>query len=173
VVEAGIPVTSLERTLLDIAGRLDGRQLERALVSADRSRRLRWPELRRVVEQGAGREGVGRLRRLVDQVDPRAADAISPAEVDFLALCREAGFPRPQVNALVEGRLVDFYWPDARVIVETDGYWFHSDRPAFERDYESTVVLTAAGYRVHRATYRMLQHSPALFLNLIRKSLLD
>jgi Protein of unknown function (DUF559) len=170
-VEAGIPVTSIERTLLDIAGRLDVRQLERAVVSAERSGRLRWPELWRVLEQRRGQKGLRRLKRVAAQVDPRAADALSPMEVDFLALCREAGLPLPQVNVLVEGRLVDFFWPDAGVIVETDGYRYHSDRPAFERDHESTIKLTAAGYKVHRATYRMLQRNPDPFLSLVRKSL--
>ena len=104
-------------------------------------------------------------------VDPHAADAVSPLEVDFLALCTRAKLPTPQVNVLVEGHLVDFYWPGAKVIVETDGYAFHSDRPAFERDHESTVALTAAGYKVHRATYRMLKSNPRPLLLLLRKDL--
>ncbi|HWO15923.1 MAG TPA: DUF559 domain-containing protein [Solirubrobacterales bacterium] len=171
VIEGGIPVTSIERTLLDNAGRLDDRQLERMLVAADRSRRLRWPELRRVLDTGSGKKGLGRLRRLVEQVDPRAVDARSPAEIDFLALCREANLPLPQVNVIVEDRLVDFYWPRARVIVETDSYTYHADRPAFERDHESTVALELAGYTVHRPTYKMLKRDPAPFLRLVRKSL--
>jgi uncharacterized protein DUF559 len=170
-VEAGIPVTSLERTLLDVAGRLESRQLERALVSADRSGRLRWPELSAVLSRPGGRKGLKRLRRVAERVDPRAADALSPMEVDFLALCREANLPLPQVNVLVEGRLVDFHWPAAKVIVEADGYRYHNDRPAFERDHESTVALMAAGYTVHRATYRMLEDNPNSFLDVVRKSL--
>lgn len=169
--EAGIPVTSLERTLVDIAGRLDMRHLERTLVAADRSRRLSWPALRRVLDRPGGRKGVGRLRRLVEQVDPRAADTRSPTEVDFLGLCRKGNLPLPQVNVIVEGRLVDFFWPQAGLIVETDGYAYHNDRPAFERDRESTVALTAAGYKVHRATYRMLERDPDPFIGLVRKAL--
>lgn len=170
-VEAGIPVTSLERTLLDIAGRHDDRQMERALVAADRTRRLRWGKLRRMLDASSGKKGLGRLRRIAEQVDPRAADTLSATEVNFLALCRDAGIPLPQVNVLVEGRLVDFLWPGARVIVETDGYRYHSDRSAFERDHESTVALAAAGYTVHRATYKMLERNPDQFLNLVRASL--
>jgi hypothetical protein len=169
--EAGIPVTSVERTMLDTAGRLDSRQLERMLVAADRSGRLSWPSLRQVVDRPGGRKGVGRLRRLAEQVDPRAAEARSPTEVDFLGLCREAGLPLPHLNVLVEGRLVDFLWPEARLIVETDGYAYHNDRPAFERDHESTVALTAAGYEVHRATHRMLERNPGPFLSVVRQAL--
>lgn len=170
-VESGIPVTTIERTLLDISGRLDDRQLEYALVAADRSRRLRWAELRRVLDAGGGKKGRRRLNRVAGRVDPSAADALSPLEIDFLALCREASIPLPQVNVMVEGRVVDFLWPGARLIVETDGWKFHDGRTAFERDHESTVALTVAGYTVHRATARMLRRNPDPFLNLVRDCL--
>jgi len=170
VVEGGISVTSLERVMLDIAGGLDNRQLERALVEADRSG-LRWAELRRILNATTGRKGQGRLERLVEEVDPRAAEARSPMEVDFLALCRKARLPLPQVNVLVEGLLVDFLWPGPRVIVETDSYTYHGDRPAFERDHERMAILQAAGYTVHCATRKMLEHNPGFFLGLVRQSL--
>lgn len=171
-VEAGIPVTSLERTFLDTAGRSDARQLEHDLVEADRSHRLRWPELWQVLtEHGRGRKGVMRLKRVAAQVDPRFADAVSPSEVDFLMLCREEGLQMPQVNVLVEGKRVDFYWPAKRLIVEADSYGYHADRPAFERDHQSTVDLEVAGYRVLRTTFKMLQSNPRPFLSLVRGSL--
>ena len=169
--EAGIPVTSIERALLDIAPRLDKRGLERALVTADRSGRLRWPALERVIEQGVGRRGAAHLRAVAGSVDPRAVDAVSPLEIDFLALCREARLSLPQVNVLVEGHLVDFFWPAERVVVETDGYRYHRDRLAFEHDHETTVDLEAAGFRVHRTTYRMLRQDPDRFLANVLASL--
>jgi hypothetical protein len=169
--EDGIPVTTIERTLLDMTGRLDVKQLERALVAADRSGRVRWSELQRMVARGRGRRGIGRLRRVAMEVDPRAVDAKSSLEVDFLALCREFGLPMPQVNVFAEEYLVDFLWPAQRIVVETDSYSYHGDRPAFERDHERTVALTAAGYEVHRATHRMLAWNPDPFLDLIRHSL--
>jgi Protein of unknown function (DUF559)/Transcriptional regulator, AbiEi antitoxin len=170
-VEQGIPVTTPERTLLDMAARLDAKQQERALVAGDKNGCLRWAELQRLVARGRGKKGVGRLRRVAMEVDPSAADAASPLEVDFLVLCREFGLPLPQVNVLVEGILVDFYWSAERVIVETDGYMYHANRPAFENDHERAVVLTLAGYTVHRATYRMLTWNPDPFMNLVRRSL--
>jgi hypothetical protein len=170
-VENGIPVTTIERTLLDNAGRLDDKQLERMLVAADRSKRLRWSPLGRVLQRTRGRKGAGRLRRIAIEVDPRAADALSPTEVDFLALCRQAAMPLPLVNVLAEGHLVDFLWPDERVIVETDSWGFHGNRPSFESDHEATVDLVAAGYDVHRATHRMLSHNPDPFLANVRRAL--
>lgn len=170
-VEAAIPTTSVERTLVDIAGHLDNRQLERALVEADRAALLDWPRLRRLLDRSFGKKGRGRLSRLVEEVDPRAVEARSPLEVDFLALCRRAGLPLPQVNVLVEAYLVDFLWPTQRVIVETDGFAFHSDPRSFERDHLSTVALAAAGYAVHRATYEMLECDPEPFMRLVADSL--
>jgi len=171
-VEAGIPVTTLERTFLDNARRLDEKQLEHDLAEADRSRRLRWSKLWRILtEHGRGRKGVKRLKRVATRADPRFADAVSASEVDFLILCREEGLKMPQVNVLVEGRKVDFYWPEERVIVEADSYGFHGDPRSFELDHQSTVDLEAAGYRVHRTTYKMLQSNPAPFLRLVAASL--
>lgn len=171
-VEAGIPVTTIERTFLDTAARLDARQLEHDLVEADRSGRLRWDELWQILaEHGRGRKGIKRLKRVAAQADPRFAEAVSPSEVDFLMLWREEGLEMPQVNVLVEGREVDFYWPKQRLVVEADSYGYHGDRPAFERDHQSTVDLEVAGYRVLRTTYKMLQSNPRPFLNLVRVSL--
>jgi very-short-patch-repair endonuclease len=170
--EAGIPVTTLERTFLDNAARLDAKQMEHDLVQADRSRRLRWPKLwLALTEHGRGRTGVKRLKRVAAQADPRFADAVSMSEVDFLILCREEGLKMPQVNVLVGGKRVDFYWPKERLIVEADSYGFHGDPTAFEKDHQSTVDLEVAGYRVHRTTYKMLQANPRPFLNLVRSSL--
>jgi len=169
--EQGIPVTTVERALLDMAGRLDAKQQERALVAADRSGRINWAVLQRLVARGRGKKGIGKLRRVAMGVDPRAVDTRSPLEVDFLALCRDAGIPLPQVNVFVGPYLVDFFWPAQRVVVETDGYTYHRDRPAFESDHERTIALVAAGYEVHRVTYRMLTWDSDPFMNLIRRSL--
>jgi Protein of unknown function (DUF559) len=163
-VEMGIPVTTPERALLDMAGRLDAKQQERALVEGDKRGCVCWPELQRIVARGRGKKGIGRLRRVALEVDPRAAETFSPMEIDFLALCREFAVPLPQVNVLVEGFLVDFHWPAARVVVETDSYGHHANRPAFEDDRERTVALTTVGHQVHRATYRMLAWNPEPFM---------
>jgi len=169
--ELGIPVTTIERTLLDCAADHEWSQLERMVVAADRSGRLRWGELRRVMHEGSGRAGVCRLRQVAEAVDPGAVEVRSGVEVDFLALCRDAGLPTPAVNVLVAGALVDFLWTSQRVIVEVDSYLFHGDRSAFERDHRSTLALTAAGYEVHRITERMLALDPEPFLDLVQRSI--
>jgi hypothetical protein len=170
-IEQGIPVTTPERALLDMAPRLDAKQLERALVEGDKSGCVRWPKLQAMVRGWRGKRGIGRLRSVAMEVDPRAVDTIAPSEIDFLALCREFGVPLPQVNVLVEDCLVDFYWPRQRLVVESDSFQHHTNRPTFEDDHERTVKLTAAGYEVHRATWRMLAWNADPFMSLVRASL--
>ena len=170
--QKGIPVTSIERTLLDLAARMGAKRIERALVQADKTGDLSWPALARILRKRRGRKGAGRLKRIAAEVDPRAVETRSVTEIDFLALWRETGLPLPAVNVLVEGHLVDFLWPQQKVIVETDSWGFHGDEPSFERDHQTDVDLVAAGYDVHRATYKMLERAPDLFLSNVRRALL-
>jgi len=72
------------------------------------------------------------------------------------------------VNAVVEGYEVDAHWPDARLIVELDGWEFHSDRQSFEKDRERDAVLQSAGWRVVRVTDRQLGAPTAARLQRMR-----
>jgi very-short-patch-repair endonuclease len=76
------------------------------------------------------------------------------------------------VNTLVEGHLVDFLWPEQKVIVETDSWSYHGDPFAFEKDRQRDVELTAAGYDVHRTTAKMLERDPGPFLQNVRRAIL-
>lgn len=93
----------------------------------------------------------------------------SQAEERFLALVRQAGFPHPEVNVRLGGHLVDFLWRDERLVVEVDGYRFHSSRAAFERDRLRDAALEEAGLWVIRVTWRQLTEQPyALVARLAR-----
>jgi very-short-patch-repair endonuclease len=74
----------------------------------------------------------------------------SELEEAFLRLCDEFGLPRPNVNTVIEGMLVDFVWRDARLVVEVDGYGFHRSRRKFGTDRERDVLLKLAGWEVLR-----------------------
>jgi very-short-patch-repair endonuclease len=60
----------------------------------------------------------------------------------------------------VEGFEVDLLWRAGRLIVEVDGFAFHSSRTAFERDRRRDATLTAAGYRVVRVTWQQIKRKP-------------
>ncbi|HEY6549701.1 MAG TPA: DUF559 domain-containing protein [Solirubrobacterales bacterium] len=170
-VENAIPVAAIERVLLDLAGRTDRKRLERIFVQAYKGDHLSWSRLGRVLGRRRGCKGVGRLRQIAAEVDPGALETKSVSEIDFLALCRGANIPTPSVNVLAAGHLVDFLWPAQKVVVETDSWSHHGDRPTFEKDRQTDVDLIAAGYEVHRATYKMLERDPGPFLRNVRRAL--
>lgn len=93
-------------------------------------------------------------QRLGEPVTPQGPR--SPLEEAFLKLCEDA----PIVNGVVEGFEVDFHWPDARLVVETDGHEHHGTRAAFERDRARDQALTAAGWTVLRFTHRQIAEAP-------------
>ena len=84
----------------------------------------------------------------------------SEAERRALDLIRRAGLPSPETNQRIEGYEVDLVWRRERLIVEIDGYAFHSMRRSFEHDRRRDRQLTAKGYRVIRITWWQLVNEP-------------
>jgi very-short-patch-repair endonuclease len=99
------------------------------------------------------------ILRLVPR-DPHDGMTRSEAERRLLALIRRAGLPLPQTNVKVRGHEVDLYWPERRLVVEFDGWAYHSTRAAFERDRLKDAELQLAGERVIRVTNRQLTRRP-------------
>ena len=79
----------------------------------------------------------------------------------FLDLIRRADLSPPRANVLIEAQLVDFAWPEHHLIVELDGFAFHTDHEAFENDRRRDTELQKRGWRVLRITYRRLHNDPA------------
>ncbi len=155
----GIPATTAERTLLDLAEVLRPRQLLRILEEAERLRCFDLGSIDRVCERNPGRRG---LRPLRGALGHEIADRPTRSELEarFADLCRAEGLPAPAVNAFVEGFEVDAVWPDRRLAVELDSYTYHAHRGAFEHDRERDAALQRAGYRVLRITWRRLTTEP-------------
>jgi very-short-patch-repair endonuclease len=160
---SAIPVTSVARTLLDLAGSVSVHELRRAYERAERLRALDMAEIVAVLEANPRRRGVRRLTRLAQYDPAAAAQAASELELMFLDLVRNAGLPLPQVNVLVHGFLVDFYWPRAGLVVELDGYEFHSGRSEFQRDREKVTTLQLAGLTILPFTHHdVTRRAPAV-----------
>jgi very-short-patch-repair endonuclease len=155
----GLPVTSPARTLRDIAGTVSMRELERAVDEALVRRIVRLQQLRDAVAQDKGRVGGPLLAALLEH---RGKPTItrSQAEERMLELIRAADFPPHETNARVNGYEVDFLWRPQRVIVEIDGYVYHSTRSAFERDRAKDAALAAAGFLVVRITWLQMERQP-------------
>jgi very-short-patch-repair endonuclease len=101
------------------------------------------------------RRGCGKLRAILDTAAGPALTR-SEAEARFLALLRKAAVPRPRTNAVVSGLEVDFFWPDRGVVVEVDGFAFHSHRGAFEDDRQRDALLAGEDLTVLRFTWRQV-----------------
>lgn len=141
----GISVTTLGRTLVDLADVLSETRLERAFADAEPLRVLNLGD----IEPIPGRPGAARLRRVMAGL--LSADTKSELERRFAAFLRDSGLPWPVFNTLVEGIEVDVLWRDQRVVVELDSYEYHGRaRMPFEEDREKDIRFQLAGYTVIR-----------------------
>jgi predicted transcriptional regulator of viral defense system len=166
----GIPVTTVSRTILDLAEVLPGNRLERAVEEADRLHLLHAQELQRVLKRSPGRHGLKPLKVVLDayRLPP---DTRSELERRFLELVRGAGLPPPATNVHVVGFEVDAVWLDRKVVVELDGFAYHRTRDAFERDRERDAALQLAGYRAPRLTWRRIETEPAQVIDTLKRLL--
>jgi predicted transcriptional regulator of viral defense system/very-short-patch-repair endonuclease len=152
----GIPITSVARTLLDLAATVKAHHLERALAQAQRLELYDHRTITDLLARANGHRGKGALTAAT-ALDPKITS--SDWEVRLLKLVRDAALPHPIVNEPLDAPdfgecRPDFYWPSHGLIIETDGWATHRTRAAFERDRAKDAALTASGYRVVRFTWR-------------------
>ena len=123
----GIPVTAPARTLIDFASTTGAEEAERAIAEAFALRLVTESQIRAALDRAPGRAGVARVQTILGQPGgPKRTR--SGGERAMLRLVRAAHLPAPRTNYPVAGYSADFCWPDQRVIVEIDGYDFHSGR---------------------------------------------
>jgi very-short-patch-repair endonuclease len=158
----GIPITSVARTFVDLAGVITRESLDRSLHEAEVLGLLDARAFDDAMARTPNARGVGTLRAALR--DPVAGVTRSALEDRFLRLCHKAALrpPRTNVHLRVDGRLieVDALWPDVRLVVELDGAAFHRTARAFERDRRRDALLVAHGYVVVRLTWRRIADEP-------------
>ncbi len=166
----GIPTTTPARTILDLAAVLPHRDLRRAIEEAQIQRKLDPHSLTDAVDQAAGHRGARALRAIAtDENEPQLTR--SEAERRLLELIQRADLPRPETNVRIGRWEVDALWPAERLVVEVDGFAFHSSRDAFERDRHKETDLAAAGYRVARVTWRQIARERELVVASLARAL--
>jgi very-short-patch-repair endonuclease/predicted transcriptional regulator of viral defense system len=158
-VHDGIPITTVPRTILDLAATHDERQVERAINEAE-IRRL-WDELslHDLLHRYPRRPGTKTVRAALQKRSEGATLTRSDLEDLFITFADKVGLRRPETNVLIEGILVDCVWRRERVIIELDGWETHKTRAAFERDREKSRILQAAGWWCVPITYLQLKHA--------------
>ena len=142
-----IPVTSLARTLLDLAGMLSATSFERVLERAEKLQVLDLGPLREVLNRAGHHRGAPRLRQALGIYRDDPTVTRSKLERRFLALVRKAGLPLPSMNFNVAEFELDAYWERERFVVELDVYETHGSRAAFERDRLRQEDLKLMGSR--------------------------
>jgi very-short-patch-repair endonuclease len=167
----GIPCTAWSRTLVDVAGSLPADDLRTILERTQILKLFDARALSDALDRANGKRGTGTLRRLLAELQDDAPPTRSVLERRFLQLIRDASLPSPITNGYVLGYEVDFHWPDAQLIVETDGRETHATAVAFERDRQRDLELKLAGWEVVRITWRQLRDRPAQVVELIRTKL--
>jgi very-short-patch-repair endonuclease len=169
----GIPVTTVPRTLFDLAAVVAPGQLNRAVNEAEIRRLWDSLSLNDLLIRHPRRPGAAALRAVL--ATPGANITRSELEDRFLELLRRARLPLPETNVSLEVNGVwieaDCIWREQRLIVEVDGHATHATRSAFESDRARDRTLVAAGWRVMRVTWRQVHDEPAALTQDVRASL--
>ena len=174
VLPNGMRVTVPAQTVLDLARVLP---TEQAVVVADSALRRALVSvgvLTHVLTSTLG-PGTGGLRVVAAMLDPASGSVL---ETLLRLRMLEAGLrPLTQYEIHDErGYLVarvDFCWPAQRLVVEADGFAFHSDRMAYRRDRQRMNELERLGWRVLRFTYEDVRSRPLHVIGLITACLAD
>jgi hypothetical protein len=157
---AGIPTTSVARTLVDIGVPWGETLASRALDEAQRRNLTDLRAVTGVLHRVArkGRRGVGVMRVILEDRLGWAGITQSQLEDEFLRILRAAGVDLPvsQVSIVRRGgrtvARVDFVYLDVRLFIELDGERYHTDRGTFRSDRRRQNELIQEGFRVLRFT---------------------
>lgn len=160
----GIPVTTVPRTLFDLAAVEPAIAVESALRESEYLRlgdRLSLPDL---LDRYPGRRGSRAIRACLARRAEHPGRVRSPLEERFLPFLRRHRLPPPRLNAWIslgDRRFqVDCLWPESRQIVEVDGYESHRTMTAFREDRARDRLLRVAGYGVTRIVWAQLGEEP-------------
>jgi very-short-patch-repair endonuclease len=161
----GIPVTTVPRTVFDLAATSSVDRVENAIRQAEYQRLYDRLSLVDMVERYPGRRGVRRLRAALARIETLPPGrARSPLEERFLPFLRRHDLPQPRLNAWItvgEKRFqVDCHWPDTPHVVELDSWEAHGTRSSFREDRARDRTLTTAGYSVTRISWAQLDDEP-------------
>lgn len=161
----GIPVTSVPRTIFDLAATSSVDRVEHDIRQVEYLRLYDRLSLVDMVDRYSGRRGVRRLRAALSRIEKLPVGRTkSRLEERFLPFLRRYGLPRPCLNDWIvmgEQRFeVDCHWPGTGQVVELDSWEAHGTRSAFREDRTRDRILHTAGYAVTRISWAQLDDEP-------------
>jgi hypothetical protein len=151
-----IPITSPAQTLIDLAIELPTKLLLRAVNEADKLEVILADDLRLALDSYVGVPGAKRLCALLD----KDTFVLTQDELErlFLPLAREVGLSLPLTGEIVNGYEVDFFWPELKLVVETDGLRYHRTPSAQAKDARRDQAHTAAGFTRLRFSHHQVKY---------------
>jgi very-short-patch-repair endonuclease len=161
----GIPITSVARTVVDLAEGLSPQALALACHEAEVRHNVRAEQIRAALARRPNAAGAAKLRAVLDGATPVL---LSKLERAFLTRLKLAGLPLPRTNKRVDARYVDCRWSEHRLTVELDGYRYHHTRHAWEQDRRREREARARGDEFRRYTYGDVCEDRALMLGELR-----
>jgi Transcriptional regulator, AbiEi antitoxin len=164
----GIPITTVPRTIVDIAARLDEEELARVCHEALAKYGATPRRIEAVLDRKPNAPGARKLRRVIHG-DVHVT--LSRLESRFLDRLREEGLPLPITNRPAGARYVDCRWPEHRLTAELDSYRFHNSRHSWKRDRQREREAYARGDDFRRYTWDDVFEEPRQMLTELRKLL--
>jgi very-short-patch-repair endonuclease len=162
----GIPVTTVARTIVDLAEVLTDQRFGEVVNEAEVQRLFDLRQIRAVQRRLPGQ--TGRLDRVLAAYEEPPFTR-NNAERRFLELCEHHSLPQPRANVLLHGYEVDFHWPGANLVVELDGAATHQTRKRFEEDRRRDRRLAKKGIQVLRVTWWQLDEGARDLAALLRR----
>jgi very-short-patch-repair endonuclease len=164
----GLPTATVARTVVDLAGRVDRERLLHIAESAKHRRQTSYEEIGVVLMSVArrGKPGVGRLARVLDTLAAFGGLEQSVLERKLLLVLKQHRLPPPILQMPHPGRslpasCVDAGYPEAKLIVEADGRFWHSRTSDITRDRERDAEAARAGWLTLRLLYEQINGDPA------------
>jgi Transcriptional regulator, AbiEi antitoxin len=167
----GIPVTSLARTILDLAVDSRPRTVGRFIRQADDDKNFDLGAMEDLLARTKGHRGRAKVLTALEIYDEKPIFTRSDLERRFYEAVTAAGLPAPAMNCFVAGYEIDAYWADHRFGVELDIYETHGSRLSFEQDRERDDELLLAGIETTRVTGPRLAREPDAVLESVRRHL--
>lgn len=164
-----IPITTVPRTLVDLAGRLSLDALARAAHEAEARHGVDATAVLASLGRRPNSPGAANLREIFEG---QHRVTLSELERRFLGVLRSEELPLPLTNRPKGGRFVDCRWPERRLTVELDSYRYHHSRHAWEMDRRREREARARGDEFRRYTWDDVTVHTALTLRELRPLLL-
>lgn len=183
----GFPITTIERTLFDLAGLTSQQRRRRGWIYVTEARverlvddvlvrnRTTVAKLTRVFIDlaGRGRPGTALMRRLLDARPDSYVPTASELEDLFVAFVERFDLPRPKRRVDVGSSdekigEVDFLFERSKLVVELDGRVFHAQRMVQRNDRRRDLKLLRAGWRFLRLSWLDLRDDPDEIAELLR-----